>query len=83
MIYLSRWLADHLGFLPFLRVGTDAAPGTWDQTRYTSSAFIAGVVVAMMVLPVTASIMREVFAALSAAPCSASAGHSARPSPWC
>jgi phosphate transport system permease protein len=61
MIYLSRWLSEHLGFVPFLRVRTDAAPGTWDQTRYTSSAFIAGVVVAMMVLPVAASMMREVF----------------------
>jgi phosphate transport system permease protein len=61
MIYLSRWLADNLGFIPFLRVETEATPGTWDQTRYTSSAFIAGVVVAMMVMPVAATVMREVF----------------------
>jgi phosphate transport system permease protein len=61
MIYLSRWLADNLGFLPFFHVRSEAPPGTWDQTRYTSSAFIAGVVVALMVLPVAASVMREVF----------------------
>lgn len=38
--------------VPFLRV---------DSASYTSSAFIAGVVVSLMVLPITASVVREVF----------------------
>jgi phosphate transport system permease protein len=67
IIYLSRWLSDYLGFLPWFAVHTDAPAGTWEQSRYTSSAFIAGVVVGMMVLPVTASVMREVFSQTPAA----------------
>ncbi|PPK64867.1 phosphate ABC transporter permease subunit PstC [Actinokineospora auranticolor] len=61
IIYLARWLHQAFGFLPFLSVGTDPDAANWAESRYTSSAFIAGVVVAMMVLPITASIMREVF----------------------
>jgi phosphate transport system permease protein len=61
MIYLSRWLSQYLGFLPFFQVDTDVHAASWEQSKYTSSPFIAGVVVAMMVLPFAASIMREVF----------------------
>ncbi|ONI77744.1 phosphate ABC transporter permease subunit PstC [Actinosynnema sp. ALI-1.44] len=61
MIYLSRWLSKYLGFLPFFDVRTDVNAASWEQSLYTSSPFIAGVVVAMMVLPFAASIMREVF----------------------
>jgi phosphate transport system permease protein len=61
IIYLSRWLSEYLGFLPFFRVGTDVDAAVWEQSMYTSSPFIAGVVVSMMVLPFAASIMREVF----------------------
>jgi phosphate transport system permease protein len=61
MIYLSRWLSKYLGFLPFFHVDTDVNAAAWEQSKYTSSPFIAGVVVAMMVLPFAASIAREVF----------------------
>ncbi|MBP2320937.1 phosphate transport system permease protein [Kibdelosporangium banguiense] len=61
IIYLSRWLSDYLGFLPFFHVNTDVNAAVWEQSMYTSSPFIAGVVVSMMVLPFAASIMREVF----------------------
>ncbi|MFF5175906.1 phosphate ABC transporter permease subunit PstC [Micromonospora sp. NPDC000089] len=61
IIYLSRWLGDHLGFIPFFHVRTDPAFPGWEQNLYTSSAFIAGVVVALMVMPFAASVMREVF----------------------
>jgi len=52
----SRWLTDHLGFIPF-----------FDTTRpvFGSSMFVAGVVVGLMVLPIVASVTREV---LSQAP---------------
>ncbi|ALG06526.1 phosphate ABC transporter permease subunit PstC [Kibdelosporangium phytohabitans] len=62
IIYLSRWLSKYLGFLPFFDVKTDVNAAAWEQSMYTSSPFIAGFVVAMMVLPFAAAIMREVFA---------------------
>ncbi|CAM4003143.1 phosphate ABC transporter permease subunit PstC [Kibdelosporangium persicum] len=62
IIYLSRWLSKYLGFLPFFEVNTDVNAASWEQSMYTSSPFIAGFVVAMMILPFAASIMREVFA---------------------
>lgn len=52
MLGLSRWLSDHLGFLPFFRVSTPL---------YTSSQFITGTVVALMAVPIITSILREVF----------------------
>jgi phosphate transport system permease protein len=67
IIYLSRWLANKLGFLPFFHVKDESGAHSWDPTRYTSSAFIAGVVVALMVLPIAASVMREVFSQAPAA----------------
>jgi phosphate transport system permease protein len=51
---VSRWLADHLSFIPIFRVPS----GT---TVYTGSAFIAGLVVGIMVMPIVTSISREVF----------------------
>jgi phosphate transport system permease protein len=61
IIYLSRWISQYLGFLPFFSVNTNLDAPVWEQSIYTSSAFIAGVVVAMMVLPIAASVSREVF----------------------
>ncbi|MFC1438221.1 phosphate ABC transporter permease subunit PstC [Streptacidiphilus sp. N1-10] len=52
-----RWLTMHLGgALPFLKVRT----GDID-TSYTSSPFIAGTVVSLMIIPIIASLSREVF----------------------
>jgi phosphate transport system permease protein len=51
---LESWISKHLSFLPVFSVSADASLiGTY---------FIAGVVVALMVLPITASVVREVFA---------------------
>lgn len=52
----SRWLTDHLGFIPFFHT---------TRPVFGSSMFIAGVVVGLMVLPIVASVTREV---LSQAP---------------
>jgi phosphate transport system permease protein len=58
LIPVSRWLSTHFGgMLPFLRVDN---PET--DSSFASSAFIAGCVVGVMVLPTITSIMREVFA---------------------
>jgi phosphate transport system permease protein len=61
-IYLSRWLHQYLGFLPFFHVDTDPNAADWAQSRYTASAFIAGLCVSMMVIPLATAVMRGVFA---------------------
>ncbi len=48
-------------FIPVFKVRTDANAANWEQSKYTSSLAIAGLVVAMMVLPMACSVMREVF----------------------
>ncbi|HZL01518.1 MAG TPA: phosphate ABC transporter permease subunit PstC [Cellulomonas sp.] len=58
---LARWLHTYLGWIPIFRVDTDPHAALWEQTRYTASAFIAGITVAMMVLPMASAVMREVF----------------------
>jgi phosphate transport system permease protein len=51
-----NWLADHLAFIPIFKVRGDHSPSS-----FTGSTFIAGVVVSLMVIPIIASISREVF----------------------
>lgn len=52
MVGVSKWISDNLGFVPFFTV---------DGTNYAGSAFIAGLVLAFMVVPICTSVMREVF----------------------
>ncbi len=61
LIPVAHWLHETLGFLPFFKVDTDPDAPAWAQSRYTASAFIAGLAVAMMVIPIACSVMREVF----------------------
>jgi len=60
--FVSRWLHQTFGFIPIFKVDTDPHAAVWAQSRYTSSAFIAGICVAMMVLPIACAVMRGVFA---------------------
>ncbi len=60
-INVSRWLHQHLGWIPIFQVDTDPNAAVWAQSRYTASAFIAGIVVAMMVIPLACAVMRGVF----------------------
>ncbi|HEY3670836.1 MAG TPA: phosphate ABC transporter permease subunit PstC [Acidimicrobiia bacterium] len=53
IVPLSRWLTTHLGWIPIF--ATD--PGA----RLTGSIFIAGIVVALMTMPIVTSVVREVF----------------------
>jgi len=55
IISLSRWLSVHAGWFPPFKVSGSAA------SNYTSSTFIAGLVVSLMVIPIVCSLMREVF----------------------
>lgn len=59
--YVARWLHTYLGWLPFFHVRGQANAAVWYQSDYTSSAFIAGMAVAMMVIPMGCAVMREVF----------------------
>lgn len=52
----AQWLSTHLSFIPFF-----AGSGS-DPSSYGSSAFVAGVLVGIMVTPIVTSISREVIA---------------------
>jgi phosphate transport system permease protein len=52
LVPVQRFLADHLGFLPFFRNPDDV---------YGKSVFAAAVVLGLMVLPIVAAVSREVF----------------------
>jgi phosphate transport system permease protein len=54
IVPVSRWLTDHLGFIPIF--------ATDEGSNLTGSIFIAGIVVSLMVLPIVTSVVREVFA---------------------
>lgn len=60
-LYVSHWLAQNASWIPVFEVRTDPNAANWEQGTYTNSLFIAGLVVALMVLPMSCSVMREVF----------------------
>jgi phosphate transport system permease protein len=61
-IGLSRWISTWFGWIPIFAVnGADPSNPIPNASLYTSSAFIAGIVVALMVMPIQCSVMREVF----------------------
>ena len=60
-IKLSRWLSQHFGWFPLFHVSTDPNAAVWQQSQYTSSAFIAGLAVSMMAIPLACAVMRAVF----------------------
>jgi len=61
-IGVSRWLSTWFSWVPLFKVdGADPHNPLASPTVYTASTFIAGLVVALMVIPITCSIMREVF----------------------
>lgn len=63
VVGLSRWLTTYLGWFPLFAVdGDDPRDPLSPNTYYTSSTFIAGMVVALMVTPIACSVMREAFA---------------------
>jgi phosphate transport system permease protein len=52
----ERWMSDHLGFIPLLKV-----PGAFLPGNFENSMFLAGLVVSLMIIPIVTSISREVF----------------------
>jgi phosphate transport system permease protein len=61
MAGLAKWLSDWLGFIPLFKA----------NGIYTSSKLIAGVVLAMMIIPVIASVSRAVVAEVPRSLCEA------------
>lgn len=60
---ISRWISQTFGWIPIFAVtGVKANDPLATSTIYTSSTFIAGIVVAFMITPIITAIMREVFA---------------------
>ena len=59
---ISKWISQTFGWIPIFAVdGADPNDPLSSVTVYTSSTFIAGIVVAFMITPIITSIMREVF----------------------
>ena len=52
LVGVARFLSDHAGFIPIFRT---------TQANFASSPFMAGTVVSLMVIPITTSVVREVF----------------------
>ncbi|AVZ75935.1 phosphate ABC transporter permease subunit PstC [Streptomyces lunaelactis] len=62
VVGLSRWIATYFSWIPLFEVdGSDPHDPLETATVYTSSTFIAGIVVALMVTPIACSVMRETF----------------------
>ncbi|MCW5954658.1 MAG: phosphate ABC transporter permease subunit PstC [Propionibacteriaceae bacterium] len=62
IIGVSKWISTWFGWIPVFAV-TDAEGHPFTEaSAFTSSAFIAGIVVGFMVIPTQTSIMREAFA---------------------
>jgi phosphate transport system permease protein len=60
-LFFSRWLASYFGWVPFFKVDTDPRAAFWAETKFTASAFIAGLCVSMMVIPLACAVMLGVF----------------------
>jgi len=62
ILSVSQWISTYFGWIPIFSVeGFDATDPLATPTVFAASTFIAGIVVALMVAPITSSIMREVF----------------------
>jgi phosphate transport system permease protein len=55
----ERWISDHLGFIPFLKV--PQADQGFEAGYFENSTLLAAVVVSLMIIPIVASISRQVF----------------------
>lgn len=62
VVTVSRWISAYFGWIPLFKVDSaDPDDPLATATVYTSSTFIAGMVVSLMVAPIICSVMREVF----------------------
>jgi len=62
IVDFSKWISVWFGWIPMFHVeGVDPASPLRDTVPFTASTFIAGLVVAMMIVPIQTSIMTESF----------------------
>jgi len=61
VIPVSKWISETFGFIPIFAVTDDSGEVLTEASAFTSSAFIAGIVVGLMVVPTQTSVMREAF----------------------
>jgi phosphate transport system permease protein len=59
---IERWLHQNFGFIPIFKAETDPNAASWTPSAYYGSAFIAGLCVSLMIIPLACSVMRGVFA---------------------
>lgn len=62
IIPVSEWISTYFAWIPIFAVTDADGTRATDASAFTSSAFIAGIVVGLMVVPTQTSIMREAFA---------------------
>ncbi len=62
LVPFATWLSTYFGWIPIFKVdGADPHNALPNPALYTASTFIAGLVVAMMIVPIQTSIMIETF----------------------
>ena len=61
VIPVAQWISYYFGWIPVFAVTDADGARLTDASQFTSSAFIAGIVVALMVAPTQTSVMREAF----------------------
>ncbi|WP_253259100.1 phosphate ABC transporter permease subunit PstC [Subtercola boreus] len=61
VIPVSAWISTYFSFIPIFAVEDGSGARLTEASAFTSSAFIAGIVVGLMVVPTQTSVMREAF----------------------
>jgi phosphate transport system permease protein len=61
VIPVSKWISTYFAFIPAFAVTDGSGDALTEASAFTSSAFIAGIVVGLMVVPTQTSVMREAF----------------------
>lgn len=61
VIPVAQWISTYFGWIPIFAVTGDSGEVLTEASAFTSSAFIAGIVVGLMVVPTQTSVMREAF----------------------
>lgn len=61
VIPVAEWISVYFGWIPIFQVTDATGARLTEAGAFTSSAFIAGIVVALMVVPTQTSVMREAF----------------------
>ena len=61
VIPVSQWISTYFAWIPLFAVTDPSGARVTDAGAFTSSAFIAGIVVSLMIVPTQTSVMREAF----------------------